>query len=146
MTRVAILLALLTAACSGDPAAENRAEPVARTTPARSPTATTFAPQTDRLPKPLLGTWTADPSGRCTPATELRIVVAPAEIRFYESVARVLSVTQTDPHRWQVIAETVGEGETRRQDFAFYLGELGGLTRVQPPAPDLTYQRCKAPS
>lgn len=149
MTR-AIALTFALAACSQQPVQQNAVAvpeptaptPAASATPVPTPTARGFPPVTE-LPKGLVGTWTADPAGKCTPGTELRIVVEPGRIRFYESEARITAITQVDPHSWGIDAEVAGEGGTERRSFDLNLNEDGSMTRVQAPIPDITYTRCK---
>ncbi len=135
-------LILALAACSPDDAPTAKQTPVVTSAPTPRTSASSFPPVAD-LPRGLIGTWTADPAGRCTPGSEGRIVVEPKAVRFYESEARITTIAQVDPHSWSIDADVTGEGETRRSRFTLNLNEDGSLTRVEAPFPEITYTRCK---
>ncbi len=151
MIRIVAVLGALAGLTGCSPEAPTPAptEPVATpspktTAPAAAPTTAITPTKATTLPAPLVGIWTADPAGRCTPGTELRIDVRANQIRFYESVARVTGVTQVDPHSWGIDATVTGEGETRQRSFDLNLTEDGTMTRVEAPIPDITYTRCES--
>lgn len=115
------------------PAPDNANAPLP---PAPSPTATST------LPAALRGGWTADKTGDCATDNELRIDIAADRIDFYESRARLKSVTQTDPHSWTAAAELTGEGQTWQRQIRLMLGEDGRLTRAEPGMAEISYTRC----
>lgn len=155
-----LLAAAALTGCSPEPDADAKvdaaaspeaslAAPATSPAPAAAPTALPSPIAEFGFPAAMLGRWGLVP-GDCDPSQgddKGSLLVAPTTLTFYESRARITTITASEPARLRASLAYEGEGQSWKTEADLRLGEGGKtliLAQTGPDAPRevLTYNRC----
>lgn len=131
--------ALGLAACSSEPDEAQNALP-ANEMVAEIPTAEPLP----AIPERFQGTYDRNAVACGADTGEMRLVVEPQRMQFYESVGRVTRVMPRDDGAIDVDVVSTGEGVTEQRQYRLSMAEGGRLTVVASGA-ESTRVRCNAP-
>lgn len=118
-------------------------KPAVRPAPPPEPASPEQPAAPPEAPKDFRGVWAAT-STDCAPGRETRLVVGARRLSFHESSGPILAVARPAQDEAAFTVELTGEGEVRRVEQRFRLGDGGrSLTALGPGGAEaLVRRRC----
>lgn len=144
MRRSILAAVLMLGACGADPEPETNTAVFDGRRPV--PAATSSPAALDAVPVRFVGTWDEDAAAcRAPTAGEMRLVVAPGSLRFYEAEARVQAIDDAADGAIDIDAVTTGEGITEQRRYRLALAP-GGAIDVTVGGATARRVRCDVPA
>ncbi len=143
MVRIIVAIsALALVGCNAGSSGEEEAETIDVASPAPEEEA---SESLDAMPEPFLGHWDFSEETCADPASEMRLMIAVNEIRYYESVAIPADITRDAAGALMVEHSFSGEGEEWTEMLAYELSKDGErLTVTQSDGSLSIRMRCPA--